>query len=313
MKRTAGALALGALLGAVALGAFLFEGRPVVRRLPAQTPSPDAAQLDRIEKLVGQLRGDMEELAKDVDGQNDELKRLTRAVGEHGQHLAELKSYLDVALRRLQPDGGAGDPAQSPEALKEKLREKGVILDEKAQKVTVSGMAHIQRGPIELVACAPGGRMHETLFVLECEPSSLNAAFVALGLQPGTPARFEEGGKVTPPKGTPVFLTIEWEKDGKPVRQRVEDLILNRRTDAPMQRGGWIYVGSRMDTHNQTGKSFFVADVTRDLVTTLFDGNTILDNPLPEGGDDSLFFAHPERMPPRGTKVRAIFSLKENP
>jgi hypothetical protein len=313
MKRTAGALALGALLGVVALGAFLFQGRPIVRRVPAQTPSPDAAQLDRIEKLLDKVRGDVEELAREVDGQNDEMKRLTRSMGEHGQHLAELKSYLDVALRRLQPDGGGPDPAQSPEALKGKLREKGVILDEKAQTVTVSGMAHLQRGPIELVACAPGGRMHETLFVLECEPSSLNAAFVALGLEPGQAARYEEGGKVVPPKGTPVYLTIEWEKDGKPVRHRVEDLILNRRTEQPMQRGGWVYIGSRMDSHHQTGKSFFVADVTRDLVTTLFDSNTILDNPLPEGGDDSLFFAHPERMPPRGTKVKAIFSLKETP
>ena len=79
----------------------------------------------------------------------------------------------------------------------------------------------------------------------------------------------------------------------------------------PMARVGWTYVGALLslpDPAAPSGKTFRVlaATGTRSLLTTFRDGTTLLDNPLEDAVDDTLFIANYMVLPKVGTKVRVI-------
>jgi hypothetical protein len=96
---------------------------------------------------------------------------------------------------------------------------------------------------------------------------------------------------------------------GRTVRRRVEDLILNRKTDRSMKRAGWVFTGSReltVPNHDDPKKirTVFAAEFRGNLAVTFHDPDAILDIPLAEGGDDTSYLPYEARLPRRLTPVR---------
>ena len=96
--------------------------------------------------------------------------------------------------------------------------------------------------------------------------------------------------------------------------RRSEDLVLsNSRGGRPMPRVGWTYVArwhAQPDPGNPTGKrkrKVLQAAHSHSFVTTLRDNSALLDNPLAEAVDDTLFEANTAMLPQSGTPVRVIF------
>lgn len=173
-----------------------------------------------------------------------------------------------------------------------------------SQRVVVAGEVQLRRSQaVELVACARGGKTHESIFLLKCRPSDLNAALLLIGCKfESGPRYFQDPAK---PVGTRVVAEVEWTADGKPVRHRVEDLCWDARVGRPMPRIAWVYVGSKFARDPVTGEEVFVADRERNLITTLHDPFGLLDNPLPSGGDvtPGRFVSNPQVVPPQGTAI----------
>ena len=178
--------------------------------------------------------------------------------------------------------------------------------------VVIPGVIMVNRGLVELFGCGEGGKEHETIFRLETNIQGLDLAL--------TSARFRRGKLPSKTdinladQGSRVLILVQWvDKDGKLVTHRSEDLVVSMRRNAPMPRVGWTYVGHWMEVADPTSPKgerkhkVLAATGTRSLVTTFRDRSALLDNPLEEAVDDTLFGANYMLLPKPGTPVRIIF------
>lgn len=181
-------------------------------------------------------------------------------------------------------------------------------------RLEIAGWVNLQSGVVEVFACAPNGKTHESVVVLDCVPSGLQAGLIALGLEPGTPVRFRAGGAVDPPTGAPVEIELRWkDADGRDARAFAEDWVWDERHGRSMPRGSWIFAGSYfeegaspLDGGTSEGGTF-AADYVKSLATTFHDASSILENAQGEGFDDTVYSSNERAVPPVGTPITAVF------
>lgn len=225
----------------------------------------------------------------------------------------------DLASEEAGSGGGGAKPRPMLEVGKVR-----VFRTEK--RIEVDGRVAIQDRAIELFACCEGGKVHESVLVLDCKPSNLNLALLLLGFDDGgqviEKVKFEEDGKTVEkdmpvengprffgdprkPAGERLIVSVRWTdpETKKTVAVRAEDMILDVGRQKPMRRAGWVFTGSRWVWNPRTEKVEFAADHTKTVMTTFHDPNTILENPLSSGGNDDLFHANSAAVPLRGTPV----------
>lgn len=196
------------------------------------------------------------------------------------------------------------------EAFQRLLGQMGVQYLPAERKLEVAGWVNMQKGLVEVFACAPGGKTHESVVVLDCVPSGLHAGLLAIGLKPGTPVEMGTEGAYKRPTGAGVDVHVRWPgEDGKQHAARAEDWVWNKKDEHPMKHGAWIFAGSFMQP--VTGKpedSTYAANYVKSLVTTYHDATSILENPNSEGINDTLYYANEQAIPPVGTPLKVIFS-----
>lgn len=194
----------------------------------------------------------------------------------------------------------------------------GERVDLEKNEIVVQGTICLQKGPIELFACAPGGKDHESIVILQCKPQNLHLALITIGLRDKTELGGggpQSLGDPARPVGDRVVVEVEFEKDGKTERHRAEDLILQVVENKPMDRAGWIFSGSDFapeldpESGKPTGRKIYLANRYRSIVTTYHDPTTLIDNPTVEGGNDDLFVANPAALPAAGTAAKVYFRL----
>ena len=161
-------------------------------------------------------------------------------------------------------------------------------------------------GLIELLACTRIGKLHESALVMDVQPIHLQTALILLGL--GCEGGLRYQGDPRTPKGDRVRIWVEWDTDaGQPKRHRAEDLVFNRVAQRAMKHTDWVFSGSRV---NKNG--VFMAQAVGTLITTFHDPDAIIDNPLPEGADDTVYIVNTQIAPPKGTAIRMIITPAES-
>ena len=181
----------------------------------------------------------------------------------------------------------------------------GGRVDFKARTLILPAEVCLRQGPLELFACAEGGKDHESVLRVRCRPELVNLNLILFGLKRG-PSHPVDGGRT----GDRVVALCEWQENGKTTTVRAEDMVWNVATNRPMDRVGWTYVGSKfvpehdVETGKPTGRSILAAVYGRTLFATFLDGAALFETPLPEGVDDSTFTVNEKVVPPRGTSVR---------
>jgi len=200
-------------------------------------------------------------------------------------------------------EGIDGDPGTKT------LKFPALTVDVRRGTVQAEGRVCMDKGVLEYVACGPGGKVHESLLILDCEPRDLLVAIQTLGLKPGRGVDFQGQKKV--PTGAKVFLYVEWEQGGKSVRRRAEDLVWNAQARRSMRRTPWIFVGSRFEKDPDTGKPVFAASIEGNLVATYHDPYAILDHPLDTGADDTTYEVNTKLVPKAKTPVKLVIAKEE--
>jgi hypothetical protein len=296
-----------------------------------------AAELRKSQEEIRTTQAELKKYLRSVNARMADLQQKTDDVLTALEFLAvdidAVKRNTWETLHAMQASEGNPEPEMpddykglfEPETV-EKVRklaaEKGIALRE--SRVDVPAVVIQDRAMLEFFAVAAGGKEHEAVVALlgnvdpegntrraEGLPGMLNACLLALGYQKGTPVKVSRDGKVLPPEGEPIYLYIEWEEDGKTVRARAEDLIYNIQREATMERGKWVYVGSRFERDFGSGEVIYMADVTGDVAATYSWPNTIIDNTTSEGQDDIYYRCFTGRIPKVGTRVTMVFSKKE--
>ncbi|MBI3193814.1 MAG: hypothetical protein HYZ34_04995 [Ignavibacteriae bacterium] len=179
-----------------------------------------------------------------------------------------------------------------------------LILNSNERSVTVQGTFNMEKGIIELVACAVGGKTHESVLVLDVVPYHLQVAMILLGLKYKGGVEYQ--GDPNRPQGDSVEIFITWKNEEKEVTARAEDLIWDVKQSTTMEHTPWIFVGSRMV------EGRFMADQEKSLITTFHDPFTIFDNPLQGGSNDELYLVNEKLVPKKGTPVTVTIKALTN-
>lgn len=210
--------------------------------------------------------------------------------------------------------GSEKDSAQPEDPVRRLLRSMGIQYSSLERKVEVKGWVNMQRGPVEVFACAPGGKTHEAVVVLDCAPRGLHAGLLALGLKPGSPVQFGPKGETKPPSGDRVDVKVRWsDPEGKEHEARAEDWIWDEKRKKPMAHASWIFAGSYMQNEaGQEGPGSYAADMVKSLVTTYYDPTTILENPALDANDDTVYSANERAVPAVKTPIVVTFSPAKN-
>jgi hypothetical protein len=170
-----------------------------------------------------------------------------------------------------------------------------VTIDSERRQISMAGKVNMDHGIVELLACAPGGKVHESVLVLDVVPYHFQVALLLLGLKPGGGLEYQ--GDPRTPTGDSVDVIVSWTQADTQVSVRAEQLVWDLQQKTAMQTTPWIFVGSKVVDGT------FLADVERSLITTYHDPTAILDNPLPSGGNDEISVVNRELIPPVGTPV----------
>jgi hypothetical protein len=170
-----------------------------------------------------------------------------------------------------------------------------VFIDTEKRELTLNGVVNQDSGMIELVACAPGGKTHESVFVWDVVPYHLQVALLLLGLKNGKSVSVQ--GDTTLPIGDSVYVYVSWKEQGRTIEHRAEDVVFDILKNKPMEHTAWIFAGSKLIE----GK--FMADVEKSLMTTYRDPFTILDNPLRGGTDDTIYRVNTNVVPKKGSFI----------
>lgn len=177
-----------------------------------------------------------------------------------------------------------------------------VKLDSAARTVIATGWVNQIAGPIEVLACGPQGKVHESVFVLTLNPLDLQAALLLAGLKGGAPMHALGEG---PPRGTPVDLLVEWTAAGETRRARAEEFVWNIEENAVLPETPWIFTGSVV----KDGE--FKALVEESLVVTYWDPYAIINLPLPCGANDEILHVNTNTVPPYQTPVTMHFTPRD--
>jgi hypothetical protein len=238
----------------------------------------------------------------------------------------------NASPKKANKQGGAANPAALVQLIKI-LQKDGVFLDLKKKQVRVKGQVRIVDDFLEYVLTGPRGKTHETLVVVPSKGSSINAALLALGLKQGSNCRsvpilpkptekeFREGApmnRLIPPKSAPnrgsqIWLALSWkDAKGKVHTFRIEDLILDLQAGGPIKDVEWIYLGGRMAPLHRNEPPVFITDYAQNFVSAyyVFIPNHLVTIHHKRAANDQNWWPNRELLPPRGTAVELVFSLK---
>ena len=176
-----------------------------------------------------------------------------------------------------------------------------VMVDAQDRSVLVTGHVNQVEGSIELFACGPRGKTHESVLVLDVYPVDLQAALILIGAKHGRPA---EGPGMGPPEGDPLDVFVEWQDGKRTVRRRAEALIRNSTTKRVMPKTAWIFTGSTFEDGR------FKALVEESLIVSYWDPWAIINIGSDVGADDEILSVNTKTVPPLGTPVTVIIQRR---
>ncbi len=191
-------------------------------------------------------------------------------------------------------------------ALKRLVPDQPIWIDSKNKHVVIQGEVCTAGYPLEFFATY-SNRSYESVTAVNVKPSIVHAALLAVGAEPGHPARFQP--KFEPPTGTEVAIEVRW-KDarGKLQSTPAQNWIRNIKTKKQLDPAvNWVFAGSLMMTDETTGVQYYQAD-SGELICVLSLPTAMLDLPIRSYGalEARSFEAFEERLPPQGTSITML-------
>ena len=179
----------------------------------------------------------------------------------------------------------------------------GVRIYAEKGMVEFPAAVNMDKGLLEYLIVGKTGKTHESLLRTRIEPYHLQIALLMIGLK-GTNNPLAEQGDPRKPEGDPVQVWIRWEHGGRTVKLRIERWVYNKNKNGPMQLTDWIFTGSFVY------KRRFMAQMEQSIMAVFHDPAAMIDNPLPDGDSDEVWFVNEKKVPPEGTIVRVLIKKK---
>ncbi len=200
-------------------------------------------------------------------------------------------------------------PASAPAAAR------NLRVDRVAGYVEVDATVVLRDAPwLELLACTPGSREHESILTVAAKPSEIHLALLILGLEPGHPmsradrpatATSPAAETVVPPSGSLVRVSLVYESDGKSIEISPSAWIRDRRKEAKPIDDLWVFAGSSMATLDD-GTRVYRADHNGNVLSLVSFGDEVLarQGTVTNQDDQEAFGCAEGAIPPVGTRVK---------
>ena len=119
----------------------------------------------------------------------------------------------------------------------------GIRIDWNAREVLVDGQVILREGPIELFACSPRTREHESIVLVSARPLHIFQAMGLIGLTPGHPPRVDIEREIFEgARGEPVEVLVRYALDGKSREEPIEHWM-QRADGSPLEPQDWVFAG----------------------------------------------------------------------
>lgn len=155
-----------------------------------------------------------------------------------------------IAAQGGAPSNNPADYKAPPPAKVERLgpnlfRLGAIRVDTTAREVAVTG--HVNDVPVlEWVANTEGGlKAYESALTADTDAITFNTALLLIGLDKAHARVPTQHFDSVPPAGDAVEVFVEWMAAGQTRRVRIEELLTDKRTNAPLTDSQWVYTGSR--------------------------------------------------------------------
>ena len=167
---------------------------------------------------------------------------------------------------------------------------------------------------LELVACSPDTREHESLVMTRAKASHLHAALLAIGLTPGEPGSWRvESRKLVavPPRGDPLEVRIAYrDAEGHEIECPIAEWVVSAETHKPFLASdpaapSWVFAGSVIV--KRQGVEVYDADGSGTVIGLTTFGSEVIawrDTISPEAAVDAPeWIADVRKVPAAGTPV----------
>jgi hypothetical protein len=198
------------------------------------------------------------------------------------------------------------NPNDTPAELTKLSQTNDVWFDKKRKAVVVDGQVCLREGQLEMFACPKGTKEHESVVSLNCKAEEVHTGLLLAGAKPGTPVSFDPQYK--PATGQIIDIYVLWkDAEGDKHQARAQDWVKDTKTGQVMTHD-WVFAGSGFWKDEETGQEHYKAN-GGDLVCVSNFPTATLDLPIEssQSNDELLFVPFTDHVPPRGTKVRAVF------
>jgi hypothetical protein len=181
----------------------------------------------------------------------------------------------------------------------------GIRLDWVRRQVEDQATVILREGFLELLACSPRIREHESIVRIEARPTTCTWPWALIGLTPGRPAWYDpQTERSGPATGDAVEIDVRYPTPQGPRTVPLEDWARPADGHEPLGRLPWVFAGSV-----PWGDGSIAADVEGTVVAVVDFSTSLI--ALPEHHSDrneELWLApRTEAIPPVGTACTLIF------
>lgn len=232
----------------------------------------------------------------------------------------------------LHADEATGKPALPTPPPAEKSAEKPTVekidatryrigkieFNSNTREIRIPAKVNMAKGLLEFLIVHDNGKIHESLFTTDVTPSDINLAITLLRYKP-SPELYalpnETGGLSGNFPEVPediraaarISIDVEWTKDGKAQRNAANEWIQHATTTSAMPPTHWVYGGSNIE------EGRFVADMVGDIAAIFLSRAAMINYPGTDNGDDTVWLAFENRVPPEGTNITLIIAPYPKP
>lgn len=186
----------------------------------------------------------------------------------------------------------------------------GVEIDWSARVVAVRAKVALRQGPLELLACTPQSREHESVLVVSARPAHIFQALGLLGAEPGQPPTYDDQTqRMTPSRGAAVSLSVRFGAGGDAREVPARELLQTHSGQVPTDLQ-WVFSGSRaMPDGGLSADTEGTVACVVDFPSALLS----LDRSHSASNDQLWLTANTERIPPVGTECELLIRIEESP
>ncbi len=181
-----------------------------------------------------------------------------------------------------------------------------VRIDWATRRVEVDGEIALRGGMLELFACTPHTREHESIVVSPARPLHIYEALGLVGLSPGHPIKYDAvNARWTPADGDGVRIEVRWEQDEKQHTRDIGQWMRSLKTGKSVPPSVWRFAGSMRDERGE-----FLADGDGTIICVVDFATALIAYAENKPADNDALWveAMTENIPPVETRVTLLFS-----